>query len=175
MGMLEKLFGGGNSLSLRMKREAMALGLCDKWTAEWRDGSTKDELLEKYVRGIDFCIKHDFPGNEVIKMDFGDVIHKHGVFVDESVDGIEDEPIVVLNGRCHGRMRYGGFAVGTVYVRHDCDVEIEVRDMAQVFVEVYDNAVARVLNDSVRRCFMYDKGGRCECVCGDVTVRRKKE
>ena len=29
-------------LSERMKNEAVSLGLCAEWTAEWRYGSTKD-------------------------------------------------------------------------------------------------------------------------------------
>ena len=72
-------------LSDRMKNEAVSLGLCAEWTAEWRDGITKDEMAEKYVRGIDFCITHDWPSCDVIKKEFGDVMHNHGVYVDESV------------------------------------------------------------------------------------------
>ena len=46
------------NLSDKMKEEAVSLGLCAQWTAEWKDNSSKDEMVDKFVTGIDFCIKH---------------------------------------------------------------------------------------------------------------------
>lgn len=57
-------------LSAKMKSQAVGLGLCQQWTDEWADGTSKDELVEKFVRGIDFCIEHNFPSCEVIRKEF---------------------------------------------------------------------------------------------------------
>lgn len=54
-------------LSDKMKHEAVTLGLCAQWTAEWQDGTSKDEMVEKFVEGIDFCIQHNWPSVEVMK------------------------------------------------------------------------------------------------------------
>ena len=66
-----------------MKNEAVSLGLCAQWTAEWHDNSSKHEMVEKFVKGIDFCIGKNWPSTKDMKKYFGDVIHDHGVYVDE--------------------------------------------------------------------------------------------
>lgn len=160
------------SLSDRMKREAIELGLCEEWQGEWQGELTKDEMAERYVRGIDFCIEHGFPDNETIKREFGEVARKHGVHVDEDVS-LTDEPTVILNGGCSGVLRYTGYNIGTIYVRHQSDVRIIVEDLAQVFVELYDGAHVDVENKGARRCFVYKHGGTCNGK-GDVRVRVKE-
>lgn len=105
-------------LSAKMKSEAVGLGLCQQWTDEWADGTSKDELVEKFVRGIDFCIEHNFPSCEVIRKEFGDVIHDHGVYVDENVLA-DDKPTVILNGECVAGLTYSGKSCGDIYVRHN--------------------------------------------------------
>ena len=74
------------NLSDKMKNEAVSLGLCAQWTAEWQDNTSKDDMVEKFVRGIDFCIGRNWPLAKDIKKYFGDVIHNHGVYVDENVN-----------------------------------------------------------------------------------------
>ena len=69
------------NLSDKMKNEAVSLGLCAQWTAEWQDNTSKDDMVEKFVRGIDFCIGRNWPLAKDIKKYFGDVIHNHGVYV----------------------------------------------------------------------------------------------
>ena len=73
------------------------MGLCKQWTSEWSKDSSRDELIDKFVRGLDFCIEHDWPSVDVMKRDFGDVIHRHGVYADERVD-LDDASTVVLHG-----------------------------------------------------------------------------
>lgn len=55
------------NISLKMKNEAVSLGLCDKWQEEWTAQTTKEEMIEKFIRGQDFCIKHDWPSVSQIK------------------------------------------------------------------------------------------------------------
>lgn len=163
-----------------LRDEAVGLGLCEQWRGEWFDGQGDDELIDKFKRGIDFCILHDWPSVEYIKGHFDkDVLHGHGVYVDEALGGVTAEHTtagdggVVLLGRCTGRLRFGGFDVATVYVRHACDVEIVVGDFARVDVRVYEHGKAAVSGDSVScvRCYVYDDGS----VIGDgeVSVMRR--
>lgn len=155
-----------------MRAEARGLGLCDKWYGEWADDSSVDELLNKYVKGIDFCIGHNYPSNETMLEYAGrEKLHEHGIFIDEAVS--EHAPAtIILNGHCTGRINYDGFSVGSVYVCGISDVTVTVSDFAKVFVEVWDDARVKVVNKGSSRCFVYGHGGKAEIV-GDVLIRDK--
>lgn len=158
-------------LSDRLKKEAIGLGLCGKWTSEWTDDTTRDELVDKFVNGIDFCVQHDWPSTEVMKKSFGDVIHKHGVYVDENVNK-EDPDTLVLNGRCDGRITCGMFSIGNIYVRHKSHARVRVKDFAYVHISVYDDADVEVYCERGAKCFVYQYGGKVTAT-GSVTIRKR--
>lgn len=160
-------------LSRRMKAEAVGLGLCAEWTADWSDGTDRDGLVRKFVRGIDFCIEHDWPSVDVMKRDFGDVIHRHGVYADENVEA-SDAPMVVLNGECVGDISYGGTTAGEVYVRHRSEATVRVGGAARAFVSVYDDGEVSVECEDGAKCFVYLHGGRVKKTRGDVAVRDRR-
>lgn len=156
------------NLSDRMKSEAVSLGLCAQWTAEWEDKSSKDAMVEKFVDGIDFCIKHDWPSCGIMKKYFGDVIHGHGVYVDESVH-MRNPKMVVLNGVCDASISFDGFAVGTVYVRHKSKLRISVGGFAKVRVCLYDDGDVSSLMSGNGRCVVFKYGER-SCVSGSCST-----
>ena len=100
-------------LSDKMKAEAMGLALCQQWTNEWEDNTSKDEMVRKFVRGIDFCIDHNWPDVKTIKRQFGDVIHNHGVWADENVS-VTNAPMTILNGECVCDATFDGTGAGEV-------------------------------------------------------------
>lgn len=161
-------------LSVRLRREAVGLGLCRQWTDEWGDMTDRDELVRKFVRGIDFCIEHDWPSVGVMKRDFGGVMHRHGVYADENVEA-HDAPIVVLNGCCVGDISYGGTSAGEVYVRHTSEAVVRVGCVARAFVNVYDEGEVDVFCEDGAKCFVYLHGGRVRRAEGGVTVRDKRK
>ena len=158
-------------LSERMKKEAVDLGLCAQWTADWDDGTTKDEMAEKFVQGLDFCIGHDWPSTEVMKRYFGDVMHKHGVYVDERLS-VRNIDTLILNGRCDASVTYVGASVGNVYVRHTSRAKITVRGFAYVHVSVYDGAKVEIDCEKLAKCFVYRYGGDVKA-SGNVVVRER--
>lgn len=161
-------------LSDRMKSEAVSLGLCAQWTSEWVDGTTKDDMLEKFVNGIDFCISHNWPSPKVIKRDFGDVMHNHGVYVDENVDE-ENPKMVILNGECVAHLRYTGMGVGEVYVRHSSSLYLKVKGLSRVFVNLLDDGDVHIECEDGAKCFVYQYGGNVSSCSGPVTVRDRKD
>lgn len=161
-------------LSERMKKEAVWLGLCAQWTEEWGDNASKDEMVRKFVRGLDFCIEHDWPSTKVMKRDFGDVIHNHGVYVDENVECM-DAPMVILNGECVADIRYDGTTTGEVYVRHKSEARIKARGLTRVFINLYDDGEVDVDCDDGCRVFVYRHGGKVRKAVGDVIVREKEK
>lgn len=137
-------------ISDSLKAEAIKLGLCDQWQAEWGN-PTKDDLCEKFIRGLDFCIEHDFPNLRLMKRHFDGVMQNHGIFVDEREICLCNQGTVVANGRTTGQAFYDEFSVGQVYVRHQSAIRIVARGNAVVNVRCYDTPKVEVVcKDSAR-------------------------
>lgn len=165
---------GKNNLSDKMKNEAVSLGLCAQWTAEWKDGSSKDEMVEKFVKGIDFCIGRNWPSTKDMKKYFGDVIHNHGVYVDENVD-MENPKIAILNGECVAHIDYDWMDSGEVYVRHNSSLYLKVNGFSRVFVNLLDDAELHVECEDTARVFVYQYGGKIIEKSGHVNVRDRHD
>lgn len=135
-----------NQLSNELKQQAISRHLCEKWTNEWADNSTQQELIDKYKNGFDFILqqKTAWPTNEYIKANFNkELLRENLIFVDEKVN-MEDAPsgVYIFNGDCEGQLTFKSWGVATIYVRHTSHLHITAQDHAKVFVRVYDNAQA---------------------------------
>ncbi len=143
-----------------LKSQAVAHGLCRAWTAEWAGDSDQQTLIDKYKSGLDFIIKQgEWPTNDFIKVNFDrDLLHANLIYVDEHLD-LKNAPngIYVLNGKCSGTLWFNSWAAATVYVRHNSKVAVIADDFAKVFIRVYDEADAKVveLDDAVVK--VYDR------------------
>lgn len=158
-------------LSARMRDEAIDLGLCKQWTEEWGYAG-KHAMCEKFINGLDFCINHNWPSVDVIKNEFGDVIHEHGIYADENVD-IKGEDTIVLNGHCQGSVGVVNASVGNIYVRHTSDVRISVKDYAYVHISVYDDASVTISCEATARCFVYHYGGQVKTEGKNIVIRER--
>ncbi len=158
-------------ISKELKKEAVSLGLCTEWTNEWRN-STKDELVDKYIRGIDFCIEHNYPSCEYMKKHFQGVMQKHGVFVDDDVE-LENPKIMIANGKTSGWLIYNSYSVGTIYVRHDSNLTIEASENAILAIETYDNCNISIFQRDKAKVFVYNHGGNIQ-TAGKVIVKNRK-
>ena len=82
-------------LQERYKKEAVGLGLCKQWTDDW---GTPDQiqLIDKFKRGLDFCIKHNWPTVEDIQKNFPDELLKsQGIYVSNGTSVNQEEVIVM--------------------------------------------------------------------------------
>lgn len=147
-----------NNLSETLKQQAVDLGLCRPWTEAWGD-CDQQELIDKYKKGIDFCIDKQYPSNEFIKANFDhDLLNANLIFVDEYLDfDMMPSGIYILNGECSGSIRFAPWTAATVYVRHKSNVTIIADDFAKVFVRVYDEADAEVVELDEAVIKMYDR------------------
>ena len=148
-----------SKLSVNIRQQAIQLGLCDLWRREWSNDCTEQDLINKFKKGIDFCIKNDFPALEVMHHHFDpDLLHKNLIYVDETVN-LDNAPngIYVLNGACTGVLHFREWAAATVYVRHESHIHIIAEAFAKVFVRLYDGGEADVcdVGDSVVK--VYDR------------------
>lgn len=147
------------NLSEILKREAVERNLCAQWTAEWADNSDQQTLIDKYKKGIDFCLDRDWPSTEFIKVNFDrDLLNANLIFVDEYVDmDMAPSGIYILNGECSGRIRLAPWVAATIYVRHNSKMNIVADDFAKVFVRLYDEADVEVDSDESAVVKVYDR------------------
>lgn len=161
-------------LNKMLRDRARQLGLCDQWYDQWNKNETKQELIEKYLKGIDFCIKHDYP-----KLDFArayfpkKLLIGNGIFLDEDVDASNLKTAVLL-GESKGVLRYYGPKTGNVYVRHQSELLVEAADGARVFIETYEGCKIHIVAVSNSKVFVYWHGGEVSYE-GNVTVRDKRK
>lgn len=161
-------------LNETLREQARGFGLCDKWYDGWDRRSSEQELIDKYLKGIDFCIKHDYPTLSFIKENFN---HKrllmNGIFVDESVDTSNVQTLVLL-GNSSGVSRYDGLHVGNIYLRHTSQLTVEASDSAKVFIEAWENCKLRVVATGSSKVFVYWHGGEVTKQ-GNVIIRDKRQ
>lgn len=148
-----------SNLSDTLKQQAVSLGLCHKWTEAWADNSGQQELIDKFVKGIDFCLERDWPSNDFIKANFDrDLLNSNLVFIDEYVDmDMAPSGIYILNGECYGRLSFAPWAAATVYLRHNSKVAVVASDFAKVFVRIYNEADVEVEADESAVVKVYDR------------------
>lgn len=145
------------SIVLRELARSQKVGLCDEWYSEWADDSDLDALLDKFVRGQDFCIVNDYPSLPFVRdhlLRYRDALHRHHIYVDESVDLVAVSGTYIFLGRCTGRIEVSGLVAVSLYCRHDSELEVSALHGSRVFVSVYDRS-------------------RVDCRCDDMSHLRR--
>lgn len=129
-------------LSSTLKNQAVSSGLCEQWTNEWRNEETQQTLIEKYKRGLDFCIERNWPDISFIEDNFDKKLLADNLIYNNDEIQIDNAPdgVWILNGCCTGNIFFRGYAAATVYIRHDSNVNIFAMDSSVVFVRVMDNS-----------------------------------
>ena len=155
----------------QLKQDGIAKGLCQPWQNKLRDGVSMKRLVDLYVRGIDFCIKNDYPTLDFIRENFKGKCEPYGVFVDEQELDLRNVPDVVLQGDCKGTLSYSGYSVCRAYIRHNSDATIKVYGNAYLTVDVFDNAnlVLAVAGTNAR--VLVNKYGDARVECSGVGIK----
>lgn len=116
-------------------------GLCDKWFSEWVDNDNDQSLIDKYIRGQDFCIEHDYPPLPMIRSVFSQkILHDNHIYTDGEFYERNPKRYVVALGDSSLNLRFDEYAVATVYARHDSTVDISLYGHAIVDVRLFNNA-----------------------------------
>lgn len=165
-----------SELSKTLLNKAKVCGLCEEWTNAWGKPD-KQGLINKWMQGIDFAIKNNYPSLDFIKQNFEkELLHKNNIYVDEDVHCRSIKHKSVLCGKCNGLMMFDGFDCCNIFVRHDSFVTIDCRQMSKVFISVYDNAKVKVLQYDTASVYVYLHGDSCTAECkGDVNLRKSSK
>ena len=128
----------------QLKHEAINLGLCKQWQSEWGHPDTK-ELCNKFIRGIDFCIKHDWPSVDEIKriVDI-DEIAAYGVYVKDGKS--HNQPNVVVMGDAVVDIYVGDYQVCDIYSRHNSTVRLHIGKFAFAYVTMLNDCKVTVVD-----------------------------
>lgn len=139
-------------LSKRLAKEAKKKGICQEWHTRLLQTTDKQAMVEMYLRGIDFCLANDFPKNDFIKAEFGDLAPLMGVFVDSEII-VENKPKCVCLGATFGKVSTDGFEVTEIFAKHTTEINVVARDDAFVMIDVFDNAVVNLhAHDRAKVC-----------------------
>lgn len=125
-------------LGKELAKMAKKKGICKEWHDMLALQTDKDAMIDMYIRGIDFCISNDYPGNDFIRDHFKGSMEEKGIHLDEAVD-VRNVRHCVLLGGCSGRVEVDGYNVANVYLKDDTAVMLEVSGNAFVFVDMFDN------------------------------------
>lgn len=123
----------------QLKTDGIEKGLCRMWQMKLKPGIGIEALVELFVRGIDFCVKKDYPTLDFMRKNFKGKCEPYGAYVDDEVIERNRED-VVLNGDSKAMLDYDGYTVANVFVRHGSQAAITAADYAVVTVDVFDDA-----------------------------------
>lgn len=148
------------SVRKELYEQAIALGMCNDFKEHWDkcgEDITLAQLCDMYHRGLDFCIKHDFPSVEYMDKHLKGEIEQYGIYVNDKKIAIRqsnvvangDSEIIVLTNE-----------TTDVTVRHNSTVVIEAYENAFVYVSMYDNSrlIVRYKDSSSRICVSHYGG-----------------
>lgn len=167
-----------DAINSYLKFEAMKKGLCKQWTEEWTSDCDAAELADKYKRGLDFCIKNDYPSKEFLTSTFGeDVLKENGIYV--GVEGFEDVPgsgIFVVQHSSKGKLVFKDYDVATIWVRHDSEVDIQVKNYAIAIIHVLDTAKVNIVGTSSNTATVRTHGNDTNVsYMGNVTIKKSSQ
>lgn len=154
-----------NKIAYELKEGARKLHACRKGY-RGLESLDKEGLVRRYIENIDFAIRYDFPSPAYIKDHFEGIGQKFGIFTDDHIS-LANPRFIVANGHTSGIIKYGGFSVAEIHVRHQSDIYIEAKGNAIIFINTYNQCKVKVtaLEKAKVRIFRY--GGNI-CSSGDV-------
>lgn len=138
---------------------AIVHGLCAQWQREWGNPDLAG-LCDKYIRGLDFCIKHDFPSIEYMEKHFRGKVEDYGIYINDDMVSVNQKNVVII-GSSHLTIQTD--RICDVTVLHNSKVEIEATGNAFVYVSMHHNSHLVILrkSSSASVCVSYF-GGKIE-------------
>lgn len=166
-----------DKLNNELKKQAVGYGLCEKWTDDWSENHNKQELIDMWLRGIDFAIENNYPTNKFIKEHFeSELLKENHIFVDSPFHEANLDGKVVLCGNSDGVLEYNRFATCDIYVRHECHAQILASGYSKVFINLYDGASVDIEQSEAAKVYVYRHGSNCHVKYeGNVLVRESRD
>ena len=123
----------------QLRTDGAMKGLCQLYQLILKGSRDIEALVKLFIKGIDFCVKNDYPTLEFMRQNFKGKSEPYGGFVDDEVV-VDNLPNAVLNGECKGKLKYTGYSVSRLILRHTSKAAVNVEDHAYLTIDVFDNS-----------------------------------
>lgn len=130
-----------NSINSYLRNTAIGLGLCDQWQSEWQSTKSTAELCEMFKRGMGFCVKHNYPSKDDVKLNFHrSELNDNKVYIDQPINITDTNGTYVFLGDCQGHLNLRPYSAALIYLRHNSKIKIESDYECFVNVFLYDDS-----------------------------------
>ena len=113
-------------INQELRSFAISHGLCSKWQKEWENDWSFDTLAQRYLMGIDFCFKHEYPSNEYLLSNFEQSFRRSvGIIVDDNYSLINPEVCAII-GNSKAKVRTNSNTASAIWVKDNAEVAAAV-------------------------------------------------
>lgn len=130
-------------INRQLAKQAKEKGICKDWFKDLEQTENITDLIQMYLKGIDFCLANDFPSNDFIRKHFKGKMEDFGIFLDGSFQ-LKNKSKCVLLGNCKGILAIDQYNVSEVFVKHQSEIILEAKDNAFVMIDLFDDAVLHI-------------------------------
>lgn len=148
--------------------------LCQPGAAGISSARSVDDLLKMYVKDIDYCLSYDFPSNVDLINIGGNELSSHGIYVD-AIKNLVDRPFLVFLGKSSAELKYTGYSVGQLFVKHEATANIQVKDNGYLIVDCFDNSSITVFAEQTAKVLINVYGNAIlkSSGPGSITINNK--
>lgn len=130
-----------NSINESLRKSAIDKGLCYQWQKEWNSDKTTSELCRMMKRGMDFCVKHNYPDLNFIRYSFPlRELNENKVYIDQSVDVTDTNGTYVFLGNCQGELNLQPYSAALIHLRHNSKIKINCEYDGYVNIFLYEDS-----------------------------------
>jgi len=133
----------------KFKKQAIQLGLCKEWQDKWDETG----LVEKYINGITWCMKHEFPSLQDMKK-YDEILLLNNVYNEKTVNIKCDKEMYVFNAS-NVNFEIGGYNVCRIYVGRGTKINATVKDHAVLYIDNY-GGIIDIKSDAGSKCTIWD-------------------
>lgn len=141
-----------SKIGKELAKDAKINGICKDWYKDLKTTDDIDQLLDMYLRGIDFCLSNDYPTNDYIRANFKGKMEHKGIYLDDQLLAVNARKVVAL-GRCTGSIEVDEFNVCEVFIKHESEATVTAEGNSFVMIDMFDNSSLSVIaHDQAKVC-----------------------
>ena len=134
----------------KFKKQAVSLGLCQEWQDSWEESG----LIEKYLRGITWCMKNEFPSLKDMKR-YDEALLRNGVYNSKRAEIVCDRDMYVFNAS-EIDFIIDEYKVCRIYAGRGSKVRVTIKDHAILYIDNYNSSI-EVIKGENAKCLIWDK------------------
>lgn len=134
----------------KFKKQAVSLGLCQEWQDSWEESG----LIEKYLHGITWCMKNEFPSLKDMKR-YDEALLRNGVYNSKRAEIVCDRDMYVFNAS-EIDFIIDEYKVCRIYAGRGSKVRVTIKDHAILYIDNYNSSI-EVIKGENAKCLIWDK------------------